>query len=95
MAKLVSGLHVLYFILTVTIYDKLLDDMSTWRGGLKKTALNIARTFYDLQSSSGGGDLIAQAERTATTFLHKSMFLRGGVDKNVSPYFLAKHSDCF
>ena len=23
------------------------------------------------------------------------LFLRGGVDENVSPYFLVKHSDCF
>ena len=69
--------------------------MSTWRGELKKTALNIVHTFYDLQSSSDSGDLIAQAEMTATVFLHKLMFLRGGVDENVSPYFFVKHSDCF
>ena len=59
--------------------------MSTWRGELKKMALYISRSFYNLQSYlSGENDPTAYVERTATALLKRLMFLRDSFDGNVS-----------
>ena len=67
-----------------TFHVKLLDDMSTWRGELKKMATNIARSFYNLQSCPSKGDPVAYVERAAAELVKKLMFLRDGFDENVS-----------
>ncbi|KIM52860.1 hypothetical protein SCLCIDRAFT_81925, partial [Scleroderma citrinum Foug A] len=60
-----------------------LDDMSTWQGELKKMALYISCSFYNLQSySSGENNPTTYVERTATALLKRSMFLRDGFDEN-------------
>lgn len=48
-------------------------------------ATSTARSYYNLQPClNGEDDPIAYVERTATTLLKKSMFLRDGFDENVS-----------
>ena len=78
-----------------TFHVKLLDDMSTWRGELKKMATNIARSFYNLQSCPSKDDPVAYVERAAAELVKKSMFLRDGFDENVSQCATVNTADLF
>jgi len=96
MAKLVSIPLLSCLVLTIPPVSSLLDDVSTWRGELKKIAVSIACSFYKLQCySSSEDDPTAYVERTAATLLKKLMFLRDGFDENVSQPATVNDADFF
>ena len=69
---------------------QLYEDMSTWRSELKKTATSVVPSLYKLEPAPGVKcpDRVAFIQDAATTLLQQSLFLRDGVDENVS-YFLS------
>ena len=65
---------------------QLYEDLSTWRSELKKTAISSTRLFYRLEPAPGieCPDRVAFVQNVATTLPNQSLFLRDGVDENVS-----------
>jgi len=65
---------------------QLYEDLSTWCSELKKTAVSSTPLFYRLEPPPGVEchDRVAFIQEAAATLLNQSMFLRDGVDENVS-----------
>ena len=65
---------------------QLYEDLSTWRSELKKAAISSTRLFYMLEPAPGieCPDRVAFVQNVATTLLTQSLFLRDGVDENMS-----------
>ena len=59
--------------------------MSTWRSKLKKAAMSSS-SMYQLEPAPGAEchNRIAFAQNAAAVLLNQSMFLRDGLDENVS-----------
>jgi len=65
---------------------QLYEDLSTWCSELKKTAVSSTALFYRLEPPLGVEchDCVAFIQEATATLLNQSMFLRDGVDENVS-----------
>ena len=65
---------------------QLYKDLSTWRSELKKAAISSTPLFYKLEPAPGieCHDRVAFIQDAAAALLTQSIFLRDGVDENVS-----------
>jgi len=85
MVQMVSTLFIRIPDLTVFVFQ-LYEDMSTWCSELKKMATSTAPSLYQLEPAPGVEcpDRVTFVQDTATALLQQSLFLRDGVDENVS-----------
>lgn len=80
-----------YCFTLADIYLQLLGDMSTWRSELKKVAIAHAPVAFNLlpPDAIAVPARAAWVENAASQLLQQSVFLRNGVDQNVSIFFVS------